>query len=359
MTRLRHTRAGVGPAILVLVVAVLGLSTQAEDGARPCHLPLVLADVPMAGPFTINGSVTGLYPGAHKVLPLSVNNPNAYALAITSISVTAGNSDHAGCGAANIGATSFSGSVVVPANSVGVINVFVDMIASPANVCQGATFPLTYTGAGVRTPLPTSIAADPVVAQVGTPTQLTFGQFSAVLRVTGTTDPVAGRTIVFSVKASVVCQAVTNATGRASCGGVIPSVNALLNLQYTARFAGDARARALVGHRVSRDREAPLVRRIGLLAVALVSLSMVIRPLPAAAGWGQGAAGAGYSKARTMPGGNIPVAVGGWYVGDRLVGGEQLPRGAGGSRLRHPALRLDHDGATKHRRQLRWRGRRA
>ncbi len=239
MTRTRHTRAGASPAILVLVVAVLGLLMQAGGGARPRHLPLVLADVPMAGPFTIAGSVSGLYPGAHKVLPLSINNPNPYALAITSLSATVGNSDHAGCAAANVSVTPFSGSVVVPASSVGIINLAVDMVVSPPDACQGATFPLTYTGAGIRTPLPTTISAEPVVARVGTPTQVTFGQFSAALRVTGTTDAVAGRTIVFSVKSAVVCQGVTDAGGRAACGGLLPSVSVLLNLQYTARFAGD------------------------------------------------------------------------------------------------------------------------
>jgi hypothetical protein len=53
--------------------------------------------------------------------------------------------------------------------------------------------------------------------------------------------PVAGRTIVFSVRGSVVCSAVTQGNGSAQCSNVIPgTLSAILNLGYTASFAGDA-----------------------------------------------------------------------------------------------------------------------
>ena len=42
----------------------------------------------MAGPFTIIGNVTGLFPGAHKPLALTLGNTNPYALAITSVTVS-------------------------------------------------------------------------------------------------------------------------------------------------------------------------------------------------------------------------------------------------------------------------------
>lgn len=49
-----------------------------------------------------------------------------------------------------------------------------------------------------------------------------------------------GREITFSVGGQVICTAITDADGVARCGGSAPIVPILLNLGYTATFAGDA-----------------------------------------------------------------------------------------------------------------------
>jgi hypothetical protein len=62
---------------------------------------------------------------------------------------------------------------------------------------------------------------------------------SATLRTTAGA-PLAGRVITFSVGGQTVCTATTNASGYASCGGLIPgTLLSILGLGYTASFGGD------------------------------------------------------------------------------------------------------------------------
>lgn len=65
-------------------------------------------------------------------------------------------------------------------------------------------------------------------------------QPSATLTRTRDGSPIAGRTVTFSTTAgATICSAVTDSQGRASCGGVLSVVPALLGLGYNASFAGD------------------------------------------------------------------------------------------------------------------------
>jgi hypothetical protein len=53
--------------------------------------------------------------------------------------------------------------------------------------------------------------------------------------------PLAGRSVKFSLGTTVLCTAVTNAQGVATCASSIQSgLGTLLNLGYTLSFAGDA-----------------------------------------------------------------------------------------------------------------------
>jgi hypothetical protein len=102
------------------------------------------------GSFSIEGVVTDLYPGAQKSLTLTVANSENQDLKVTSINVTVGNSNKAGCLASNVVATSFSGAFVVAKHTSVTRQLPVRMIASPAASCQGATFPLQYDGTAVK-----------------------------------------------------------------------------------------------------------------------------------------------------------------------------------------------------------------
>ena len=52
-------------------------------------------------------------------------------------------------------------------------------------------------------------------------------------------DPLAGRTLTFSTGGTVVCTAVTDASGRGFCSDNVDAAMALLNLGYQVNFAGD------------------------------------------------------------------------------------------------------------------------
>ncbi len=102
------------------------------------------------GSFSILGTVTDLYPGAQKQLTLTVTNSENQDLKVTSINVTVGNSNRAGCLASNVVATSFSGAFVVAKHTSVTRQLPIRMVASPAASCQGATFPLQYDGTAVK-----------------------------------------------------------------------------------------------------------------------------------------------------------------------------------------------------------------
>lgn len=144
-------------AALVAFVAIVWQHGQAASGdtyvlsgngtAGPSSQPVTNAAA--ATGFRISGSVAGLYPGAHLPLALKVTNPQHFAIVVTTISVSAGNAKP-GCGAANLKATSFAGKLHVPAGGSAVVTVQVTLAHSAPNACQGAVFPLRYTGAASK-----------------------------------------------------------------------------------------------------------------------------------------------------------------------------------------------------------------
>jgi hypothetical protein len=101
------------------------------------------------GTFRIGGSIGGLYPGVVTHLVLSVVNPQRYALVITSISTTVG-TPKTGCSATNLSVGSFSGHVKVKAHRSVQVAVQVSLAHAAPDACQGALFPLQYSGLGRR-----------------------------------------------------------------------------------------------------------------------------------------------------------------------------------------------------------------
>jgi hypothetical protein len=85
----------------------------------------------------------------------------------------------------------------------------------------------------------TKLKASPAIARVLSPTKIYFPELTGTLTVMETGEPLAGRVITFKVDNKLVCSATTDAAGVATCGGVIKATRAVLNLGYTARFAGD------------------------------------------------------------------------------------------------------------------------
>jgi PKD repeat protein len=104
---------------------------------------------------------------------------------------------------------------------------------------QGATdtasVPITVSKAA------TALAASPALLQLQG-LRLYLGNLNAKLTRSSTSAPIAGEVVRFFAGSTQVCQATTNSSGVASCGGLLPTgVQVTLSLGYKAVFAGDSR----------------------------------------------------------------------------------------------------------------------
>jgi hypothetical protein len=88
-------------------------------------------------------------------------------------------------------------------------------------------------------PVADTLTADPIVAQVLPNLSINLGKLTAHLK-TRSGQPISDRLVTFSVAdGTVLCQAITDASGTATCGNIGKSLNALVNTRYNAYFAGD------------------------------------------------------------------------------------------------------------------------
>jgi len=131
-------------AALVLV-ALSAPSVHAQDG------------------FEIAGEVDGLYPGAEATLEARVTNPHPFAILVTSTTASALDANPA-CPASMIEIGDLVAAVVIPPGGTGSVPLDVRMSAGAPDACQGATWPLEFTGTAVGTPtsgLPGTSVLDP------------------------------------------------------------------------------------------------------------------------------------------------------------------------------------------------------
>jgi hypothetical protein len=118
-------------------------TSPATSGVEPSTPDVVGATSP--SDFAITGSVSGLYPGRTLPLVLTVYNPRARTITVTSLSTTVGNaSSH--CVKSNLDVTTFSGQLPVPPRGTAAVTVKVTMAHSAPNSCQASIFPLHYLG---------------------------------------------------------------------------------------------------------------------------------------------------------------------------------------------------------------------
>lgn len=132
--------------------------------------------------------------------------------------------------------------VVVAISDTGVATAILDAAeASSASTDPVAGNNRAEAGTGVLL-APTGLAVDPVILRVKPLTlEVNLGQLSAVLSRGDREAPVAGRVLRFEAGGRLLCTAVTDATGRATCTGLSVSLAALLNFGYTVRFEADGR----------------------------------------------------------------------------------------------------------------------
>jgi len=143
--------------LLIVVVASLGIRS-ASDGTRTLSTQLVGSGGGLGDSgngknngtgndgkdFTIEGSVTGLFPGADTQLTLRVRNSNNFPIVVRTLRATP--SAAGACPASNLLISSFTGSLDVARNGTATRQLRVRVIGDSPNACKGALQALTYTG---------------------------------------------------------------------------------------------------------------------------------------------------------------------------------------------------------------------
>jgi hypothetical protein len=141
-------RAGGIAACVIVAVVLIGLSA-----------PSVHAQ----GGFEIAGEVDGLFPGADMTLDAEVTNPYPFAIRVISTTVTVLDASPA-CPASMLEIGDSHATVEVPPGGTGTVPLDVRMSLNAPDACQGATWPLEFTGTAVGTAtsgLPGTSVIDP------------------------------------------------------------------------------------------------------------------------------------------------------------------------------------------------------
>jgi hypothetical protein len=155
---------GTAQALVVLGVTVLD-SGRGDTNGLGSEAALVLELAPGgSGPgdlleplgVTLEGSVSGLYPGARVELTLAVRNPSQVELRLDELLIAVGAPDRDGCtadailvgGALTSGAGKVDLATTIPPDGATTLRVPVGMDRDAPSACQGATFPLSYLAAG-------------------------------------------------------------------------------------------------------------------------------------------------------------------------------------------------------------------
>ncbi len=105
--------------------------------------------------FTISGHLEDIAPGATSTLQLTVAHEHRFAIIVRTVDVTVGAptgglAGGAPCVAEHLTVANFVGSKLLAERSSGMIEVDVTMSPEAPDACQGATFPLSYTGTAIR-----------------------------------------------------------------------------------------------------------------------------------------------------------------------------------------------------------------
>jgi hypothetical protein len=127
----RRARGAVAWVIAALLLeAAMAPSVHAQDG------------------FSIAGEVDGLYPGAEATLEARVTNPHPFTIRVISTSATVFDASPS-CPASMLDIGDSETSVDVPPRGTGTVPLEVRMSLSAPDACQGATWPLEFSGTAV------------------------------------------------------------------------------------------------------------------------------------------------------------------------------------------------------------------
>ena len=150
-----------GPALIAAaILAGLGFGGGAWRGPAPAVIDAVAAGFPTIGAatgsqpappthFYMRGHVSGLYPGATVTLQLRIANPALFPIDVTSVT-TAVATLRPACPAGSLTVAPFTGSFAVPARQTATLPLAATLARAAPNACQGAVFPLQYSGLAVK-----------------------------------------------------------------------------------------------------------------------------------------------------------------------------------------------------------------
>ena len=133
---MRSRRLAPVAAVLALVATLSTAAAIAAAGSHPRKARSGLA---------LSGHVTGLVPGAHRLLTITVRNRLRRTVHLRSISTTV-HAAASGCSGRNVVVADYHGRRGIAAGRWVRVHVRVSMrLGSPA-ACQGKVFPLTFRG---------------------------------------------------------------------------------------------------------------------------------------------------------------------------------------------------------------------
>jgi hypothetical protein len=117
-------------------VELIGLGNSAGSGDPPGQQNKT---------FAISGELVGLYPGSAQPLVLRLDNPQAFAIRVTSLTVDVSDGSPA-CPAWHLVVDSLTAPVDVPRGGSATTTLTARLAAAAPDACQAITYPLTYRG---------------------------------------------------------------------------------------------------------------------------------------------------------------------------------------------------------------------
>ncbi len=144
-TERRAGRTAAGIAAALVALAVLASAAVASTPRERSWTTLTTSP---RDRLTLQGHIKHLYPGYVGTLRIRVRNSGSSAIVLTRIRTTVGDAAP-GCASQNLHVRRFRGALRVPAHGKMRVQVRVRMSEQAPDACQGARFPLAYSGRGV------------------------------------------------------------------------------------------------------------------------------------------------------------------------------------------------------------------
>lgn len=148
ITRMTRSRSAwaltFGVATLATIVLTVGNSQLLKAGGQPSN------EFKNPKTFFISGQITGLYPGADKQLPLTIQNPHSFEIIVREIEVQITGTDKTSCPKTDVIGGTFVKNITIAKQGSAQTTVPISMIADSDNDCQGATFNIRYGGEAVK-----------------------------------------------------------------------------------------------------------------------------------------------------------------------------------------------------------------